>query len=294
MSLNAVVQILVGGLAFGSVYALVAVGIVFIWRTMNLLNFAHGQFLLLCCYVAIISLYQKLGWPISASVLVALLIVGLFGTMFATTVFERLRKQPLLTSVIATMGLSLVLENAVLLLFGPRPYSFEGFLGRKMIWIGNVGFLANHVFALLVSLIILIVFASVLKYTIIGRAIRAVAYDKETAGLMGIPVPWLLSLMFGFSAILAGLAGILVVPVTYLTLDLGTAVGYKAFASVVIGGFGSVPGAIIGGYIVGLLEGAGTAILGTAYRDLLAFAVMLLVLFLRPSGILGIGEAERI
>lgn len=294
VTVGGAIQIIVAGVAFGSVYALVAVGIVFIWRTLNILNFAQGQFLLLCSYLTIIGFHRGLSWPIGTSLLAALAITGLLGAVFAKTVFERIRKQPLITVVIATMGLSLIMENVGLLWFGPRPYAFAGFLGRRMIWIGNAGFLANHVLAFSITLAILVLLAVVLRYTMVGRVIRAVAYDREVAGLMGIPVPRFLSLSFAFAVMLAGLAGILVVPVTYLTLDLGTSVGYKAFAGIVIGGFGSIPGAIVGGYIIGLLEGVGTVALGTGYRDILAFVVMLLVLLLRPHGIFGVTEVERI
>lgn len=294
MSVDAAIQIIVGGVAFGSVYALVAVGTVFIWKSMNVLNFAQGQFLLFCSYLTIVGFQRGLGWPIGISLAAALVITGLLGAVFAKTVFERIRRQPLITTVIATMGLSLVMENSVLLWFGPRPYAFAGFLGRQMIWIGNVGFLANHVLALSITLAILALLAVVLRYTMVGRVIRAAAYDKETAGLMGIPVPLFLASTFAFAVMLAGLAGILVVPVTFLTLDLGTSVGYKAFAGIVIGGFGSIPGAIVGGYVIGLLEGVGTVALGTGYRDVLAFVVMLLVLLVRPHGIFGVTEVERI
>lgn len=287
-------QVIISGLAFGSIYAVIGVGVVFIWRCMNVLNFAHGQFLALGAYITIILFHRWLGLSIIYSLLIALFLVGMAGALFAGTLFQRLRRQPLLAVVVSTMGLSLLIENAVLLIFGPRPHSFSGFFGRRMIWIGTTGFLANHLVAFAFALVFLASLGFVLRYTMVGKVIRSIAFDRETSGLLGIPVPRFTTFTFALSTILAAIAGVLVVPVTYLSVDLGTAVGFKTFAGLVIGGFGSVSGAIIGGPIVGLLEAVGTLALGTRYRDLFCFVALILVLLIRPQGLIGVKEAERV
>jgi len=287
-------QVIVGSLAFGSVYALVALGVVFIWQSMNILNFAHGQFLMWGTYISIVALHRGIGWPLQLAIPVALGIVGLIGVLFSKTVYERIRTQPELVIIIATMGLSLIMENSALLIFGPRPRGFEGPFGRTMIWVGDIGFLTNHLFCFVVTAFILVLLSVVLKYTMVGKIIRAIAYDKETAGLLGVLVPRFLAFTFGGACVLAGIAGILVAPSICISTDMGTALGNKAFAAMVIGGFGSIPGAIVGGYLVGLMEGLGTLVLGSAYRDIVVFASVILVLLLRPCGLFGSTEAVRL
>ena len=288
------VQLIVSNLAFGGVYALVGLGIVFIWKTVNVLNFAHGHLLTLGVYLAVVWLCQGLGWPIWVATVAGLGLLALIGVVFSRTVFERLRRQPLLSKVVATMGLGLIIVNTIILVFGPRPRAFTGFLGRKMLWVGNVGFLAEHLLAFGVTAFILLLMGVIFKYTMIGKVIRALAFSREVGGLMGIPVPRYLAGSFAGAVVLAGIAGMLIVPVTFLDFSLGDAVGYKAFAAVVIGGFGSIPGAILGGYLVGLMEGLGTLLVGSHYRDAIAAALILLVLLIRPQGLLGAKEEERL
>jgi len=288
------IQTIVGSLAFGSVYALVALGVVFIWQSMNILNFAHGQFLTLGTYIAVVTLHQGMDWPLWLAILAALGFVGLLGALFSKTVYERIRAQPSLVVIIATMGLSLIMENSALLIFGPRPRAFAGFFGRAMIWVGKVGFLGNHLIALGIAILILAILSMLMKYTMVGKIIRAVAYDKDTAGLMGVPVFRFLACTFAVACILAVIAGILVAPVTYISIDMGTGIGTKAFAAMVIGGFGSIPGAIVGSYLLGLLEGLGTIVVGSVYRDAIAFVLAVLVLLLRPYGLFGSPEKARV
>lgn len=294
MQLSFALQIMVSSLAFGSMYALVALGIVFIWKSMSVLNFAHGHLLMLGGYIAFVWLHTGLEWPLWAAALVTLLIVGTLGIVFSKTVFERLRKEQLLSKVVATMGLGLIIVNTVLLVFGTRPRAFAGFLGRQTIMIGNVRVLGEHLLALGVTLGVLFLLGLLLKYTMVGKVIRAIAYDRETTGLMGVPAPRYLHLTFAFAVLLAGLAGVFIVPVTFLTYQLGEIIGYKGFAAIVVGGFGTIPGAIVGGYLVGLMEGAGVLLLGSQYRDAVAAVLVILVLLLRPRGLFGGEEAKRL
>lgn len=288
------VQILVSSLAFGGVYALVALGVVFIWRTVNVLNFAHGHLLTLGVYLAVVWLHQRYRWPVWAGTLVSLAILGVVGMIFARAVFERLRYQPMLSKVVATMGLGLIIVNTIILVFGPRPYAFTGFLGRKMVWIGNIGILAEHFLSLSITASALLLMGAVFKYTMMGKVMRALAFSREVGGLMGIPVPRYLAAAFALAVVLAGMAGMFIVPITFLDFTLGDAIGYKGFAALVVGGFGTIPGAIIGGYVVGLMEGLGTLLVGSHYRDAIAAALILLVLLFRPGGLLGAKEEERL
>lgn len=288
------VQIIVSSLAFGGVYALVAVGIVFIWKTVNVLNFAHGHLLTFGVYLAVVWLHRGYQWPIWAGTLAALGILALVGIVFSRTVFERLRYQPMLSKVVSTMGLGLIIVNTIILIFGPSPRAFTGFLGRRMLWIGNIGILAEHFLSFGVTAFILLLMGIIFKYTMVGKVMRALAFSREVGGLMGIPVPRYLAGAFAVAVALAGVAGMLIVPVTFLDFTLGDAVGYKGFAALVVGGFGTIPGAIIGGYLVGLMEGLGTVLVGSHYRDAVAAALILLVLLLRPGGLLGVKEEERL
>lgn len=287
-------QIIISSLAFGGVYALVALGIVFIWKTVNVLNFAHGHLLTLGVYLAVVWLYRGYHWPVWAGTLASLAILAGVGVVFSRTVFERLRYQPMLSKVVATMGLGLIIVNTIILAFGPRPHAFTGFLGRRMLWIGNIGILAEHLLSLGVTAFALLLMGIIFKYTMVGKVVRALAYSREVGGLMGIPVPRYLAGAFAGAVVLAGIAGMFIVPITFLDFTLGDAVGYKGFAALVVGGFGTIPGAIVGGYLVGLMEGLGTLLVGSHYRDAIAAALILVVLLLRPGGLLGTKEEERL
>ncbi len=287
-------QIIISSIAFGGVYALVALGIVFIWKTVNVLNFAHGHLLTLGVYLAVVWLYRGYRWPIWAATLGSLALLALVGIVFSRTVFERLRRQPMLSKVVATMGLGLIIVNTILLVFGASPYSFTGFLGRRMLWFGGIGILAEHLLALGVTTFTLLLMGILFRYTMVGKVVRAVAYSPEVGGLMGIPVPRYLAGAFAGAVVLAGIAGMFIVPITFLEFTLGDAIGYKGFAAVVVGGFGTIPGAIAGGYLVGLMEGVGTLLVGSHYRDAVAAALILFVLLVRPQGLFGTQEGERI
>jgi len=178
--------------------------------------------------------------------------------------------------------------------FGASPRAFTGFLGRRMLWVGGIGVLAEHLLALGVTVFVLLVMGLVFRYTMVGKVIRALAYSREVGGLMGIPVPRYLAGAFAGAVVLAGVAGMFIVPITFLDFTLGDAVGYKGFAAVVVGGLGSIPGAILGGYLVGLLEGIGVLVVGSHYRDAIAAALIVVVLLLRPRGLLGEREVERL
>lgn len=294
MSTAYAVQIVASSLAFGGVYALVAVGIVFIWKTVNVLNFAHGHLLTLGVYLAVVWLHRGYRWPVWAGTVGALAILAMVGVVFSRTVFERLRHQPLLAKVVSTMGLGLIIVNTIILIFGPSPHAFTGFLGRRMLWIGSVGILAEHFLSLGVTGCALLLMGVIFKYTMVGKVVRALAFSQEIGGLMGVPVPRYLAGAFAVAVALAGIAGMLIVPVTFLDFTLGDTIGYKGFAALVVGGFGTIPGAIIGGYLVGLLEGLGTLLVGSHYRDAIAAALILVVLLLRPGGLLGAREEERL
>lgn len=274
---------------------MVALGIVFIWKTLNVLNFAHGHFLTLGVYLAVVWLYLGRQWPIWAATLAALGLLAVIGIAFSRTVFERLGRQPVLSKVVATMGLGLIIVNTILLLFGASPRAFTGFLGRRVLWIGDIAVLAEHLLAFGVTAATLLVMGVIFKRTMVGKVIRALAFSREVGGLMGVPVPRYLAGAFAGAVVLAGIAGMFIVPVTFLDFALGDAIGYKGFAAVVIGGFGTIPGAILGGYLVGLMEGVGTLFVGSHYRDAVAAALILVVLLLRPEGLLGAREeVERL
>lgn len=288
------IQTVISSLAFGSVYALITLGVTVLWNSMNIMNFAHGSFLMLGAYLAIVFFHYTLQWSAALGLLLSLVFLSLVGMLLSQTIYERLSKRPLLTTVIATMGLSMVVENSVLVGFGPRPRAFQGLFGRAMVFIGSYRILVNHLFAFALACILIALLAIVAKYTKTGKVIRAIAFDKETSGLMGIPVLPYLAVSFGLALALAGLAGFLLAPVTYISVDMGAVLGAKAFAAMVVGGFGSFTGAIVGSYIIGLAEGLGSIFLGTVYRDVVTFALVLFVLLLRPRGLFGGIQAERV
>lgn len=286
-------QLIVSGLAMGCIYALVALGYVFIWNSMNIINFAQGEFLTFAAYLFVATFVLRLHASYALAFLATAAVMGALGMVFSRVVYTRLRRQSALVAIIATVGLGLLLKEGARLIYGPEPLFYRGPFGGRILALGDVRLSQQALVIVAVTLAILVIQAAFFRRAYTGRIMRAVALDKETAQLMGIPVDRVLAVTFGYASILAALAGVLLAPLYFVTTEMGTLVGLKGFVAMIIGGFGSVPGAIIGGLLLGTVETLGTFFISSAYRDALAFLLMILFLALRPQGIFREAATER-
>jgi branched-chain amino acid transport system permease protein len=290
MSFN--LQLLFTGIGIGSIYALVALGFVLIYRATNVVNFAQGDFAMLGAF-AMVVLTIDFELPYWLSILISLALLIGFGALFNLGVYYPLRNRSFLPVIISTIGASILLENGVLATYGPHPQSLDTIFALPGFNIGEVFFDSQYIVILLVTIAMVVLQYVLFEHTLLGKKMQATSQDKEMASLLGIPVMLMIMVTFMYSAMLGGLAGILVGPVLFVTVGMGSSIALKAFAASIIGGFGNVTGAIVGGVALGVIETFGAAYISVPYKDAFAFMVLFVFLLVRPQGIFGERIAEK-
>ena len=292
--LTVVLQQGINGVVLGSLYVLVALGLTLIYGVLVQINFAHADIVTLGAFSAYFYTHA-FGGSYLASIGVALLLGAVLGWLVNATVFARLLgKGSELLPLIATIGVSVMLENGMLAWFGPVPYAFDTPYSHDVIRFGGMFFTLQSVLIIAVSGAAIALLYAFMKFTFLGKALRAVAQDRETAGLMGINPGQLIMLTFVIASALAGMGGAMLGPVLVLTPFAGASVIVKAFAIVIIGGFGNVEGTIIAGLLVGLIESYTTQFLDPGLIDIVVFALLLLTLAVRPTGLIAEKREENV
>ena len=284
-------QVLFSGLALGAIYALVALGFVLIIRATNVVNFAQGDFAMLGAFAMVA--FLQAGVPYWGAALCALVVMGIFGLVFNRTVYYPLRNRSYLPVIISTLGASIFMQNAVLYVFGPQPKPMPRIFGVQGIEVGGV-FMDTQYLAILALTGVAVAFQYFLfERTLLGKKLQATSQDKDMARLVGIPVAWMIAFTFAYSAILGGVAGILVSPVLFVSIGMGSIIALKAFSATIIGGFGDVTGSIVGGLLLGVVEAFGAHYISVPYKDAFAFLLLLIFLLVRPQGIFGEKVSEK-
>lgn len=285
-------QILFSGLAIGAVYSLVALGFVLIIRATNVVNFAQGDFAMLGAF-AMMTMLTVVQVPYWLAFILALGVMTVFGVIFNYGVYYPLRNRSFLPVIISTLGASIFMQNTILGIFGPQPRSLEKVFKTPGFEIGGV-FLDSQYLVILAVTIIAVAFQYFFfEHTLLGKKLQATSQDKDMARLVGIPVAWMIAITFIYSATLGGLAGILIGPVLFVSIGMGSIIALKAFSATVIGGFGDVTGAIVGGLLLGVVESFGAAYISVPYKDAFAFLLLFIFLLIRPQGIFGERVSEK-
>jgi len=298
----------VSGVTLGSIYALIALGYTMVYGILRLLNFAHGDVYMIGAFLGWFAL-QWFGGPIDPVAPVAVVLIGMFlvamlGCGFLGVVIERfayrpLRNAPRIAPLISALGVSFFLQNSALILFGPefRDYGTFDLIGTKTFQIGDIFLSVPQLLTITSSIGLMVVLTLLVARTRIGKAMRATSFDREAAAMMGIDVDRVISTTFFIGSALAGAAGVMFGLVFGQIFHfMGFLAGLKGFTAAVIGGIGSIPGAMLGGYLVGLLESYATGYLpqGSTFRDLYTFAVLIIIILVRPSGLLGKADVQKI
>jgi branched-chain amino acid transport system permease protein len=299
-----VVQQSVNGVYLGCLYVMVALGLTLIYGVLNQINFAHADFVTVgaftAFFVATRFATRMLGLPDTGGYLLSLIAAlgagAVLGILVNAAVFAPLRRQGAdeLRPLIATIGVSVLLENGQLALFGPIPYQFDSPFARETIRLGPIFFSAQSVLVVAVSVASITALYAFMRFTFLGKALRAVAQDRETAGLMGINPNLVIALTIVIASALAGMGGALLGPVVVLTPFTGASLIVKAFAIVIIGGFGNMQGTIIAGLLVGVIEAFTVQYLGSGLIDLVVFALLLTMLVVRPTGLIAERKEENV
>ena len=286
MLINFIEQ-LINGLRTGSIYALIAIGYTMVYGIAKMINFAHGDIIMVGAYALYFSI-SVLVLRVPISLLITVIICGVLGVMIEKVAYKPLRSAPPLAVLITAIGMSFFLQSASLLIFGSTPIPFQSVIPNVNISIGPVVISSITVVTLIVTAIAMILLTLFVNKTKLGSAMRAVSEDKGAAELMGINVNSTISMTFAIGSALAAVAGVLYI-CQYQSMKptLGALPGIKAFVAAVLGGIGSIPGAMIGGILLGLIESVSKAYISTELADAIVFGVLIVVLLFRPSGLLG-------
>ncbi|MBQ7516031.1 MAG: branched-chain amino acid ABC transporter permease [Schwartzia sp.] len=288
------VQQLINGVSLGSIYALIALGYTMVYGIIKLINFAHGDIYMVGAYVGFFAI-TTLGWGIFPALLVSMAVTGLLGMVVERLAYKPLRHAPRISVLITAIGVSFFLEYATMYFVTPTPRTFPDVFSSAGITVG--GFVVNgqQLLSFAITLVLMVILTYIVQKTKIGKAMRAVSFDTETAQLMGIDADRVISITFGIGSALAAAGGVLV-GVYYNSIDplMGIMPGLKAFVAAVLGGIGVIPGAMAGGLILGVVESLVSGFLSSTFRDAAAFAILILVLLFRPAGIFGKNTQEKV
>jgi branched-chain amino acid transport system permease protein len=293
-------QQIVNGLSLGSIYALIALGYTMVYGVLRLINFAHGDVYMVGAYVGYYLSRRLQGRePSFASALLVML-----GAMFACAVLglviERLAYRPVrsasrLTLLITAIGVSLFIENGGQLVFGPDPKFFPSLAPHFDFLVAGVHLTSEQLTVIGVSFLLMVLLRFFIQKTRTGKAMRAVSFSLDTAKLMGISTDWIIAVTFALGSALAAAGGVLIgMQIPKIDPLMGILYGLKAFVAAVLGGIGNVPGAVLGGLLIGTSEVMVVGYLSSTYRDAIAFGILILVLLLRPQGILGRVQKEKV
>lgn len=292
--LSVIVQQSLNGLVVGSLYVLVALGLTLIYGVLVQINFAHADIVTIGAFTAYFAT-PLFGGSYILGIIAALIVGGVLGWLLNAAIFSPLRERGNeLLPLIATIGVSIMLQNAMLLAFGPVPYAFSTPYSNHVLRYGGIFLTVQNVLIVVISTMTIGLLYCFMKFTYLGKALRAVSQDRETAGLMGVNPNHVIMLTFVIASALAGMSGAMLGPILVLTPFAGTSVIIKAFAIVIIGGFGNVGGTILAGLLVGLIESFSTQFLDPGLIDIVVFALLLLMLAVRPTGLIAERREENV
>lgn len=296
-------QQLTNGLAIGGIYALIALGYTMVYGVLKLINFAHGDLFTIGAYLGLtlvtaLSLNQYLGAFLGVLLLAVMVmgLVGIIGILLDRAAYKPLRESPRLSAVVSALGASIFFQNAVMLIYGAK-YQFypQDILPRIVISFFGIPIPLMKILILLTSIVMMIALYLFIQKTKIGTAIRAAAIDQGAARLMGINVDRVIMIVFLIGPALGGAAGLMVgLYYGQISFTMGWVYGLKAFTAAILGGIGNIPGAMVGGILLGVIEALGAAYISIAWKDAIAFCVLIGILIVRPTGLLGERVAEKI
>jgi branched-chain amino acid transport system permease protein len=290
------------GLAVGSIYALIALGYTMVYGVLKLINFAHGDLFTYGAYLGMtlltsLLLHERLGAGLGLLLLAVMVmgLVALLGVIVERVAYRPVRNSPRLSAVVSALGASIFLQNALMLIYGARYQVYPDVLPQTAVSVLGLQIPVLRIAVVLASLAMMALLYYFVQRTRIGTAIRATAIDPDAARLMGINVNGIIRLVFVIGPALGGAAGLLVgLYYTQISFTMGWTYGMKAFTAAILGGIGNIPGAMLGGLVLGLVEALGAAYLSMAWRDAIAYGVLILILIVRPSGLLGERVADKV
>ena len=287
-----VAQVIVSGITPGATYALMALGFVLVYKATGVVNFAHGEAVMIGAYTGLI-LYTEVRLPYVAAFAVTLVVAFVLGLIFERVVYRPLITAPVVSVILASLALGQIIRSAARIARGDDMRVFPPVLSTRPLAIGEVVITPLSLGVVVLCVLFMVLLAVFFRWFRLGKAMRAVSENQLAASLMGISVPAVFASTWGLSAVLAGASGILIAPIVMISPEMGF-VAFKGFVAAILGGFSSIPGTILGGFVMGILENLAGVFVSTAYKDVISFAFMIAVLAVRPTGLLGAARITKV
>ena len=288
---------LINGLQIGSVYALIALGYTMVYGIIKLINFAHGDFIMVGGYIIVFTIpfCSAFGIPIYISVIPAIIMCAILAMLVERIAYKPLRGAGSLSSLITALAVSLLLENLCLVLFNSSPRSVPAMFSKDNVALGGISITQSSVLTISISIIVMLILQLFVKKTKLGRSMRAVSEDRQASVLMGVKVNRTISLTFAIGSALAAVGSLMYVA-SYPKVEpyMGMMLGLKAFIAAVLGGIGSIPGAMVGGFVIGIVESMTKAYINSQLADAFVFGILIIVLLVKPTGLLGKNIGEKV
>ncbi|UCG81018.1 MAG: branched-chain amino acid ABC transporter permease [Desulfobacterales bacterium] len=289
-----IAQYIITGLSIGAIYAIVAMGFNIIHNATGIVNFAQCEFISLGG-MSMYTLVVLLKIPILISFFISMATVSLIGALMERGPIRYARSKEIIILIFLTIGLSGTLRGTAQQIWGTDNVGVPAFSGEDPIHLPvGATILPQHMWVFGITFLVMLVLRHFFRNTMLGKAMRATAVNRQAAALVGVSVDHMVLLSFALSGALGAVAGMIIAPISTTSYDTGIMLGLKGFAAAILGGYGNFAGAILGGVILGVLESLGAGLLSSQYKDATAFLVLLFVLFLKPTGIMGYGESERV
>jgi branched-chain amino acid transport system permease protein len=294
MTLSAtLLQLVFGGLAMGSIYALVALGFNVIFKSTDAINFAQGEWVMLGGVLGA-TIYAAGALPLGVALALAALLVAAAGIASERLIVAPLRAPTPMLVTLLTIGLAIATKSVVMLTLGKNPMGYPAFSGERPILVGGAAIHPQTLWIFGIMIAVMIATHLFFERTLLGKALKAAAADRDAAALVGIDVRRMVMWSFALAALVAAIAGVSITPLIFTDYNAGTTLGFKGFSAAMLGGIGSLHGAAVGGLLLGVLESLSGGLISSQFKDATAFLVLLLVLFLRPHGLLGRGSVARV
>jgi branched-chain amino acid transport system permease protein len=290
--MNEFLQQLVSGVAVGCVYALVALGFVLIFKATDVVNFAHGEVMMIGAFLGL-TFIDVLHFPYWLAVVAAVACMTAFGALLNRFLLRPLAGQGILAVIVVTLGLSILLRAFASVVWGPETFPLESPFSRQTLHMGELVLSEEHLAIIVLTAVLVAALYAFFRFSRIGIAMQAASENPLAAYYVGIPVTAIHSMIWALGAATAGVAGIMLAPISFVHVNMGF-VGLKAFPAAVLGGFGSIPGAIVGGIIIGVVESMAVLYLPEGFNNVAAYILLLVVLMVRPQGLFGIQTRRRV
>ncbi|MBS3732255.1 MAG: branched-chain amino acid ABC transporter permease [Desulfobacterales bacterium] len=287
-----ILQYLFSGLTNGAIYAVIALGFSMLYSSTELINFAHGEFVMLGS-LCMVTLAANLGFPLIPAFFLSICAVAAAGLLFERLAIRPVRHPEPIVLIIITVGASIFLRGVGMLIWGKNAHSMPPFSQHPPLDVAGARLLVQSIWILVIVAALTAALQMFYRRTLTGKAMTACAVSKKAAWIVGIPTKWMVLLAFGLSTGMGAVAGAIIAPITMSSYDMGTMLGLKGFCAAMLGGLGSLWGAILGGFLLGILEALGVGFISSGLKDATAFVLLLLVLYVRPQGIIGAGEVKR-